>query len=62
MNIQRKEVKVIQCLECPATFMMVGSTPIGMAYPRPVSKEFKQGEIVPMTGTCPAHRKSLIND
>jgi hypothetical protein len=63
MNTKRKPVHVIQCEQCSNTFLTVGNTDIGMAYPRRVHNKYNEflGVMVPMTGVCPAHRRKLVD-
>ncbi len=53
MNIQRQEVKILQCERCADTYMKVGSVIIGMAFPRPLTASIEKEYI------CPKHRRSL---
>jgi hypothetical protein len=61
MNTSRKNVHVLQCTQCINTFMTVGNTDIGMAHPRRVHRKYNEatGEMVDITGVCPAHRRKL---
>lgn len=55
MNTSRKGTQVLRCTQCGCTFMMIGNTPVGMAFPRRVGRNPYTREEA--TGTCPAHRK-----
>lgn len=61
MDTKRKNVHVLQCTRCDNTFMQVGHTVIGMAYPRRVHRKYNEvtGNMEDMTGVCPAHRKKI---
>jgi hypothetical protein len=57
MNTERKGTKVLQCVQCPNVYMLVGTVAIGLAYPRPVTLGVQNGKTQPLQGTCPNHRK-----
>lgn len=61
METKRKSVHVLQCTQCANTFMTVGNTIIGMAYPRRVHRRYNEitGQMEDMQGVCPAHRKKI---
>lgn len=57
MNTTRKGVTIQQCIKCPNIFMMVGgNTPIGLAFPRPITKKWDGHHYQEMHGVCPNHR------
>ena len=63
MNTETKPIKRPQCTECGETFMMVGATLIGLAFPRNPTRGYneKTGEMQTHEGVCPKHKRSLEN-
>jgi hypothetical protein len=59
MNTERKSIKRPLCEKCGEVFMVVGSTAIRLAFPRPVTYNQDMRED---TGICPKHPRSLGNE
>jgi hypothetical protein len=61
MNVINKTVKRPRCEKCGEVFMVVGTTAIRLAFPRPVTRSYNDatGEMREDTGVCPKHPRGL---
>jgi hypothetical protein len=64
MNTQHKGIKRPRCEKCGEVYMMVGTVPIRLAFPRSVTRSYDEGtgDMKEDRGICPKHPRGLGNE